>query len=153
MPRTERPERMQWDGDILRSKTDFVWIFTPKGKTLPLTERQWKNAVVRFSIAMEPNEYGVRLAFDRMGMGPRGLRNGRAMQPSPKSWTFTDNTLSPFIRGKGSTGKWVEAEIPLYNASCTGEGIEPLEELTSLMFSSFIKAPIKLRFLRIEYDD
>ncbi|UKI30754.1 MAG: hypothetical protein L6W00_23120 [Lentisphaeria bacterium] len=41
----------------------------------------------------------------------------------------------------------------LYNASCTGEGIEPLEELTSLMFSSFIKAPIKLRFLRIEYDD
>ena len=153
MPRTERPERMQWDGDILRSKTNFVWIFTPKGKTLPLTERQWKNAVVRFSIAMEPNEYGVRLAFDRMGMGPRGLRNGRAMQPSPKSWTFTDNTLSPFIRGKGSTGKWVEAEIPLYNASCTGEGIEPLEELTSLMFSSFIKAPIKLRFLRIEYDD
>ncbi len=153
MPRTERPERMWWDGDILHSRTNFVWIFMPEGKTLPLTEQQRKSAVVRFSIAMEPNEYGVRLTFDRMGMGVRGLRNGRAIDPAPRSWTFTDNTLSPFIRGKGGTGKWIEAEIPLYDAICTGAGIEPLEELTSLMFSSFIKAPIKLRFLRIEYND
>lgn len=153
MPRVERPESMRWDGDILRSDRNFLWVFTPEGKSLHFTESQMKNAVVRFSVALDPNEFGVRLRFTRMGMGPRGLRNGKKAVPHARSWTFTDNTISPFLTGKGSSGKWHEAEVPLYNASCTEDNAAPMDEITSLMFSSFVKAPLKMRFLRIEYND
>lgn len=153
MPRVERPESMRWDGDILRSDNNFLWIFTPENKSLRFTEKQMRNAVVRFSVALDPNEFGVRLRFTRMGMGPRGLRKGKKTIPHASSWTFTDNTISPFLTGKGGSGMWHEVEVPLYNASCTELNAAPMDEITSIVFSSFVKAPIKMRFVRIEYND
>lgn len=154
MPRVERPATMKWNGDILSSKTSFVWIFAPEGKRYPFPEERMKKAVVRFSAALEPDEFGKRINFNRLGMGVHGFRKGKRMKTHAKSWTYTDDTLSAFVKGKGITGKWIEVEIPLYRAACVDPNANPLDEIDSIFFSCIAaKAPIKIRFARIEYDD
>ena len=154
MPRVERPGTMKWDGDILSSKMSFVWVFAPEGVRYPFPEERMKKAVVRFSATLDPDEFGKRINFDRLGMGVRGFRKGQRVRIHATSWTFTDNTLSAFVKGKGITGKWIEMEIPLYRAVCVDSNMHPVDEIDSISFSCIVaKAPLKIRFARIEYDD
>ena len=113
-----------------------------------------KNAVLRFSIRLCPDENGAQLEFDRICFKPVGTIGGKPMRISPQAWSRTGEGMSSAVKGKRCSAEWHEVEYSLYTPSCTkGTNQNPLEVIHSFYLQSQQKVPAEITNLRIEWND
>lgn len=147
-------QTVRWNGNVLRLEKGDGSIVLGKGKKCRFPMSKLKNAVLRFSIRLCPDENGAQLEFDRICFKPVGTIGGKPIRISPHAWSRTGEGMSSAVKGKRCSAEWHEVEYSLYIPSCTkGTDQAPLEVIHSFYLQSQQKAPAEITNLRIEWND
>jgi len=154
-PRVEK-ENMKWENGIVTSPTGFSWIFARKDDPIGIdvSKINIENAVLRMSIARDHDSDGNILPYRQISMGFWGSVNGQKATVHPMTWTRTGEGISPYVSNKRNSLAWYEIEWPIKKMLRSKETDTDMENLLSLMlYANPNNCPLKIRFLRIEYDD
>ena len=147
-------QTVRWNGNILRLEKGDGAIGLGKGKKCRFPMSKLKNAVLRFSIRLCPDENGAQPEFDRICFKPIGTIKGKPVRISPHAWSRTGEGMSSAVKGKRCSAEWHEVEYSLYTPSCTkGTDQNTLEVIHSFYLQSQQKTPAEITNLRIEWND
>lgn len=132
----------------------FLRLTVPEGKRLSFPMDKLKKAVLRYSVSILPDKFGVVRNIGHFVFSSSGKLRGKNAKTHPVSITYCHEGMTPMLIRIPSPSVWHEGEYELFTPACTGPGrSEPLEEIRSFDFSMNPNVPFQLNFVRLEWDD